>query len=516
MAAAAIQARRGKSVLVLERHTSLGGYATIFGRAGATFDVSLHQIGGIRKTGLCRVLELAGIYDKITFLKDPFLSELHVSDTDEIIRIPNGDAKAYIAQLIDRFPNEEFSIKFWFWIMRRFGRQISYIDKLREISNPLLQGVGLFLAPVLIPFLIIFSIAPMTLAKAMRVRDPILRKILLHFDGYYGLSADRLNMLFPMAANYSYIYDGGYYVEGGGYSISRAFSRVIREYGGQLKRNADVEKILVENGHVTGAMIKGDDRPYVAPEIICGINPISVCRDILPKDALTDKELAHYQNMETSMSASVVYMRLDVPIGKLNKALENSYEFVSLSPIDDSTFFEFSHSRHEFDGGYDNHPITLSIHSNIDPTCLGDDKKGTVLDAFFCDNYTRWASLSKQEYDKQKQLELEKMLDRLESLLPNIREHLVLCELGTPITMKQFTNNENGAIYGFAQTNQQALRRRPSKSNSVKGLHYVSAWANPGGGYEGSLRSAMIYTHPIHKMSIVVMGLLIVACIFFF
>lgn len=513
LAASAIQARRGKSVLVLERHSSLGGYATMFGRTGASFDVSLHQIGGVRRTGVRRIFELAGVYEKVTFLKDPYLSELHIGETDEIIRIPNGDPDAYIAQLVERFPKEKAAIKLWFWVMRRFGRQIARFDRMRTISNPLAQGLGLFLAPVLIPFLVVSSFFMPVLSRVMRAKDPILSSILLHFDGYYGLSADRLNMLFPMAANYGYIYDGGYYVEGGGYALSRAFSRVIRRNGGQLANHTEVEQIMTEKGRVTGVRVKGDERPYFAPEIICGANPVTVCRDMLPDSAATRSELAKYQSMELSMSASVLYMRLDVPIGALNPQLEKAYEFVSLPDLDDKSFFDFFLTRDGFEGGYDDHPVTLSIHSNIDPSCLGDERTGTLLDVFFCDNFARWASLSENEYAVQKVKEVDKMLDRLEQLLPGLRNHIVISELGTPLTMKRYINNEDGALYGFAQTPKQSVRKRPSKSTSVKGLHYVSAWANPGGGYEGSLRAAMHYTHPIPKASIIVAVVLIILSI---
>ena len=110
--------------------------------------------------------------------------------------------------------------------MRRFGRQIAHFDNLR-VAGPLRQGVGLFFFPLTAPVLVLASIWPLPLSMALRSRNPELRKILLHFTEYYGLPAERINMLFPMAANYSYYADGGYYPKGGGYAISRNLSMVI-------------------------------------------------------------------------------------------------------------------------------------------------------------------------------------------------------------------------------------------------------------------------------------------------
>jgi len=107
MTAGAIAARRGKRVLVVEKHTVLGGYASVFGRKGTTFDVSLHQIGGVHKTRVRGILEDAGVHDKLEFRKDSSLSELQFEPGGEILRIPNGEMMAYRKTLMEMFPDEK-------------------------------------------------------------------------------------------------------------------------------------------------------------------------------------------------------------------------------------------------------------------------------------------------------------------------------------------------------------------------------------------------------------------------
>ena len=46
LATGSMLAQQGRKVLVLDRHTKPGGYATNFERDGFTFDVALHALNG--------------------------------------------------------------------------------------------------------------------------------------------------------------------------------------------------------------------------------------------------------------------------------------------------------------------------------------------------------------------------------------------------------------------------------------------------------------------------------------
>ena len=74
--------------------------------------------------------------------------------------------------------------------------------------------------------------------------------------------------------------------------------------------------------------------------------------------------------------------------------------------------------------------------------------------------------------------------------MPGIREHLLVCEYATPKTMNRYTLNEKGAIYGLANTiNQTGFVRSNQLRSKIKNIYFSSAWAFPGGGYEGTIRS---------------------------
>jgi len=502
LTAAAIQARRGKRVLVIEKHKVLGGYASVFARKGTRFDASLHQISGVEKTRVRGILEQAGVYDRLDFVKLPVLSHLELAPDTPPLAVPAGDMDGFRDQLLDMFPTEKRAIRQWFWTMRRFGRQIAYFDKLRT-AGPLRQGVGLFFFPLTAPVLMLASIWPLPLSMALRSRNPELRKILLHFTEYYGLPAERINMLFPMAANYSYYADGGYYPKGGGYAISRNLSMVIRKNGGKIVTGQGDSRILTRGDQVTGVQL--GDQEFQCDEIICGANPFTVYRDMLPDHPRAKSELERIGKLETGMTACSLYIRLNTPIENLNPDLKGHYEYVRPPKGSEAQHYERFQSRSGFDDDYSKDGLTLTVHSSVDPQ----EGTGSILNLFYADNYARWASLGDNTYQAQKQIEIDKMLKELEKLLPDVRNHIDIIELATPLTMQKFTGNEGGAIYGFAQTLAQSGRKRFKIKSPLRGLKFVSAWSNPGGGYEGVLRVADSYANPIGWKAYVVLALLI-------
>jgi len=83
-------AKNGWKVLVLEKHSLPGGYATSFKRGGFTFDAALHMINGVGKgQNTYKFLEWCGVGDKIEFLKLKYFMRFIFQDLD--IRLPSGD-----------------------------------------------------------------------------------------------------------------------------------------------------------------------------------------------------------------------------------------------------------------------------------------------------------------------------------------------------------------------------------------------------------------------------------------
>lgn len=497
LTAAAISAREGRRVILLEKQKALGGYATAFNRASMNFDVSLHQISSARHGRVRELFELAGVLDKVDFIFHDNLSEIIVNGLDKKLVIPNkSDPRSYIAELIKMFPEEKWAIRFWFWCMRRIGRQITYYDKARS-KNILLQGSVVFFAPLFAPLMVFASLFPIKLAWVLRVKSPVLRSILLHFSNYFGLPAEEINMLFPLAGGYGYYYGGGAYVRGGSQTLSNALAHQIIDHNGVVRRGVEITQICLDGKRATGVEIKdpksGKITTIKGKEILLSANPIKVVEDLFPKGQMRQKLLTKFKKMTPSMSCMVAYIKLSKPVAEINPELAHSYELTYLGPMAEKELYDVALKRDGFEGGYERYPLAMTFHSSIDPALSLSNPDKAALNLFYPDNYDRWAALSQQDYRSQKQAELEKVLHHLATYHPELIEHIEHAELGTPKTMERFTSNYKGAIYGFAQTCKQAGLRRFSGKTPIRNLFFVSAWTFPGGGYEGSLRAADMF-----------------------
>ena len=57
-----------------------------------------------------------------------------------------------------------------------------------------------------------------------------------------------------------------------------------------------------------------------------------------------------------------------------------------------------------------------------------------------------------EEYEKKKEEIKNYLLEKLLKTLPQIKDHIEICELSTPLSTKHFSNYANGEIYGLEHT----------------------------------------------------------------
>lgn len=86
----------------------------------------------------------------------------------------------------------------------------------------------------------------------------------------------------------------------------------------------------------------------------------------------------------------------------------------------------------------------------------------------------------------------ETLLQRLEKQFPGIRKCIEYFEVATPKTMRRYTLNPKGAVYGYAQTPQQSGDKRLRNNFLIPNLYFASAWAFPGGGFAGAISGGFL------------------------
>jgi phytoene dehydrogenase-like protein len=105
--------------------------------------------------------------------------------------------------------------------------------------------------------------------------------------------------------------------------------------------------------------------------------------------------------------------------------------------------------------------------------------------ALCCIDYlTDWEGLDNKEYNSKKEKVASVFIERLEKIIPGIKNIIEYYEVGTSATVRRYTLNPDGAVYGFAQI---PSRKVIDAFRSLDNLHFASAWGKTGGGFSGAI-----------------------------
>lgn len=478
LATASMLARKGRRVLVLERHYLPGGYATFFKRKDFTFDVSLHSFDGVVDGGSSYdIVRACGVADRIEFIPHKKLYRVIGENLD--FSVYHRQIDEYKRGLSQMFPHERENL-----------------DRLFAESEKAYEQVGKFFVTSM-PFWLKMMMMPFMFYKILKyehstvdeflsryVQDPQLKKLIAVQWSYYGLPPERLAYNYFGYPFIDYLKFGGYSIRGSSQSLSNALVDVIRENGGSVLTSRTVTKILVEKGRVRGVEGSKDVGTVYADEVISNLSPHATIR-LAGAEHFPAKFLTKLDQMEISISGLQVYLGLDCTLAELGVQQDDYIIFVTKkTPLTQQ--YE-TMKANEIENGTT--AFSLNLFSNIDDTLVPKGKSSLGLFTLCGGEY--WQKLSKAEYKARKISVTETLVRQADEVVPGLASHIEVCETGTPRTMTKFTSNPGGSFYGFAQSISQAgmLRRFPQKY-PLKGLYQVGAWTFPGAGYIGTLMGA--------------------------
>lgn len=274
LTAAAILAKKGKSVTIVERTARPGGALKRFTRQKVAFDVGFHYTGCLGEGEILTMLwDYLGVLSHLQVR--PFTSEGHdalsVEGFDRTIR-----AFFSYEQLEDElrgiFPEESSAIR-------------QYLDYVRQICmdipfyNPDLP---------LTPFLRGFKEQSVPLAQYLQTitSNPYLQAALASPAFLYGVPSAKASLAVHAMVAHGF-YSGAYGVDGGGQAIVDAFLKVLGQSGVDILVRHHVESIEIKEGKVSGVVtdqgetISCDDVIYTGhPSDVPNMVPESIFRPI--------------------------------------------------------------------------------------------------------------------------------------------------------------------------------------------------------------------------------------------
>ena len=114
---------------------------------------------------------------------------------------------------------------------------------------------------------------------------------------------------------------------------------------------------------------------------------------------------------------------------------------------------------------------------------------GTVGD----DCFDQWGWADRGAYRDARDAVARTFIERVERVLPGLSDHIEVIEVAAPQTLRAFTGNPRGTIYGWHQTPDQSLLERPGQEvPGMANLFLAGAWTFPGCGQSAVIQSGVM------------------------
>lgn len=436
LSAAANMAKAGKKTLLVEQHNLPGGFATSFVRGRFEFEPSLHElcdVGTEQDPGDVRRLIEQSLGVKVDWLPVPEAYRLITTDEgdDNLNVVMPFGVKEYVDRMEAYVPGSRPSMEKFITLCEQIMAALAYIGAsggkadskvlMKEHANFLKCG-GYSVSRVL---------------KSLRMPKKA-QRILCAYWCYVGVSTDELNFALFAAMLYKYLTKGAWIPRMRSHELSVAMDARIRELGGDIWYNTRAERILTENGKITGVRTAQGD--VKTRHVIACCSPNAVFGDMMDASAVPSQQTRMVNARSFGPRGFVGYLGLNKTADELGLTDYSYFIYESMDTVKEAARAD----------GFNDHPMQATVCLNrANPNCSPD---GTCIMSFTT-LYTAdvWGKVSADEYVAKKREVAEHMIRDFEkqtgvSLMPYIEE----IEIATPVTMARYTCNPQGTMYSYA------------------------------------------------------------------
>ncbi len=465
---AAILARSGKRVFAAERHDRVGGYAHSFRRGPYLFDAAVHLVGGCENGGLIDLLlESVGVRDRCEFADVNPCYEAHFPGFS--LSAPSG-LDDLIETYSHAFPTQGDGIA-------TFLRECSSI---RSETRGMLSSDRASGGDSLSEFPSLQRYRRRTVSQVLDplVTDQRARAALTTLWPYVGLPPQRLSFLYWASMLMSYIEDGAYYCKGTFQTLASALADAVRESGGTVALRSPVREVTTDASGVSGIILENGER-IATRTVVSNADAQQTVQQLVGPEHFSSRFRRSLRRMKPSLSALVAYIATDLPRDRLPQAHETFY------------FDTWDHQA-SYDASAAGRPswYTLTIPTAVDPGLAPAGESLLVFTTLLpFDAVSNWRD-AKADYT-------DRITAAIDERIPGLSSRVKVMEVGTPKTMRRYTSNYDGAIYGWELSPSQTGPGRPAVDPPLPGLYLAGHWTRPGGGVYGVVTSGVMAARAI-------------------
>ena len=466
LSAAIRLAKKGFTVTILEKNETVGGKVNIVESGGYKFDTGaslltmrhvleeLFEFAGKRLEDYLEIVPLEPICRYFWTDGARFDASTDLQKTENEIRtLDDRDAENFKRFLADARRKYEVSEKTFL---------AHSLNDLPKLLRP----------KYLRDLLAISSTRRLDAHVKSYFRSPKLQQLFNRFATYNGSSPFQTPATFALIP-YVEFGLGAWYVKGGMYEIPKALAQLAAELNVEIKTDAEVEKILVENGKAVGVKLKNGES-LKSDFVVANSDAVETYRNLL------ETENKRIENLEPSCSGFVLLLGAKKRFPAL--AHHNIFFSDDYRAEFDAIFKELRPAR--------NPTIYVCAASRTDATQAPEECENlfVLINAPYTSARTDW--------EKEKRGYRDLIVKKLEDFgLEDLEKSIDFEQIITPADFEKKYRANRGSIYGVSSNGVfSAFLRPPNKARSVENLYFVGGATHPGGGIPLVLISGKLAT----------------------
>ncbi|MDZ7722617.1 MAG: NAD(P)/FAD-dependent oxidoreductase [candidate division KSB1 bacterium] len=444
-------AREGRNVLLCEKNAECGGLVNSFKRDGFHFDAGV------------RALEDAGIIfpmlEDLGIQLDVVKSPVSLGIENHVINIENLDSlKQYRELLLELYPESEHEIDA---VLKVIQKIIKHMDVLYGIENPVFKDLKhdrTFLLKRLLPWLPKFIF---TVGKINRMNMPIETYLdaIIKNPSLKDIISQHFFKNTPtfFALSYFSLYLDYFYPKGGIGKLADALKNKILEYGGIIKTETEIVKVLAHRCRVKDHA----NEVYEFENLIWAADLKTFYRitDII---GVSPKIRTQFGDMKQKIlskrggdSVFTLFLEVDEPLESF-RAIANGHFFYTPSKqgLGETNWNELDHlldnpEKEPVLSWLDKYTrlntYEISIPGLKDPELAPRGETGLIISLLA--EYELFNKVRKAGWYDELKTELENRIINVisESIYPMLKDKLVARFSSTPTSIKDYTASSEGA-----------------------------------------------------------------------
>lgn len=451
----AFLAREGYKVTVVEKNATPGGGLQCFERYGHKFETGMHILGGFRHGGtLDKICEYLGIRQslKIRPMDASCNDTVTYLRAGKTFRLPEG-RDALVEYLCREFPHERDGITAYVEKLYRLSREVDffYLKKGRdsifghseEFMWPADELIGHYIGDERLQDLLGF-LNPMYAGRKGHTPAYIHALInVLHIEG-----ADRF--------------------VGGSQQLAQALERVIVDNGGSVNSGEKVVRVSVDADRSVTEIATNKGNTYSGDCYVSSIHPCALL-EIIEGHAFTKSFKNRINSVPNTYSSFGLYI---------------SFKPGTFPYIDHTCYFQDDYGMVWDHGDYDAWSWPRGGMYMTPP----EEEQGPYASRMVVncimgfEQVERWRDTEPMrrgsDYEQWKAEHVKKVLAKLELLHPGIGEAIEHVTASSPLTIRDYYNVKDGALYGFERDCKNIALSQLSVFSKVKNLYFTGQCVN--------------------------------------